>query len=77
MREIFKPFTKPAVTLVVATILLVTSLWELGDELFETLWRGEVQAEHGTALYGVFIMLKTLGEVGEAAHNVAETGERG
>ena len=61
----------PYANLLVALILILTSLAERWETLQENLVKLDVAAHHGVLLFGVFNLLKTIPLLFEAADRVS------
>ena len=53
----------PATNLIVAAILIATSVAEAGESILEPLVAGEIGAHHGMLVFGLTQFLRTLPEV--------------
>ncbi|MDQ3071241.1 MAG: hypothetical protein M3R55_16115 [Acidobacteriota bacterium] len=69
-----RPFTafasRPKVIFVCGLILMATSLYDLGETVY-TFAEG-AQAEHGTLVYGVLVMLKSLNDAEEGIKHLGD-----
>lgn len=62
--------SRPQVIFVCGLILMVTSLYELGETVY-TFAEG-AEAEHGTLVYSVVVMLKSLNDIDEGVKDLGE-----
>ncbi len=60
----------PHVMVIAGLFLVVASGYELGETLFS--FSEEMKGEHGTFIYGLIILLKSLGEMHEGIESVGE-----
>lgn len=73
LRAVVRLANNPWVMIVAGLFLAVASVMELGEELLRM---GEgVEGEHGTFVYGVIVMVKSLGDLGEVDEGLGRVGE--
>jgi hypothetical protein len=60
--------TNPFANIAVGLILLVTSLMEAWETLFDDIGSGDLGAHHGLMIFAVFQILKTLPDLMDALH---------
>ena len=65
----------PWTNLLVAAVLIATSIAEAGESMIEPLLTGDIGAHHGMLVFGVTQFLKTLPEIIEGLERVFHGAE--